>query len=93
MSQDEVLICVECRVEAQVEGVDGQIDRITCPSCAVSVEGDSGLEMALKQLSHDTIREFQERLKRTFGKGGPVSYSPGRLNNPRSPFIVGIPDS
>ena len=92
MAQDGLLICRRCKVAAQGKLVDGQIDRITCPSCGVLVEGDSARKVYLDQARHYALKTAQDVLKRGLSKAGPIDYRPGNVKDPGGPFIIGKPN-
>ena len=93
MPQDEVLICRRCKVAAQSEIVDGEVASIACPTCGISVEGDVAREVHLNQARYFAMHKVQNVFRRTFSKGGSFRYQPGRINDPRGPFIIGKPES
>ncbi len=88
VSQDRELTCRRCRVAAQVDIINGEVDRITCPSCGVSLEGAAARNAPAEQALHYAAKEFSDMLGRTFRKGGAVEYQPGRLKYPGGPFIL-----
>ena len=93
MPQDEVLICRRCKVTAHIEVVDGQVVRITCPSCGLLVEGDVAHEMHLNQARYLAIQKTQNVFRREFGKSRSFRYEPSHINEPGDPFIIGEPES
>ena len=93
MPQDEVLICRQCKVEAHAELVEGQVVRIACPSCGISVEGDAAREVHLNQAGPLAVNKAQDVFKRAFRKGGLFTYKPGQVRDPGGPFVIGKPDS
>ena len=89
MPQNEVLICRQCKVAAHAELVDGQVVRIACPSCGISVEGDAAREVHPNQSGYRGLKKAQDALKRAFRKDGPVTYKPGQVRDPGGPFVIG----
>ena len=93
MPQNEILICRQCKVEAHAEIVDGQVVRIACPSCGISVEGDSAREVHRSQAKYLLLKKAQDAFKRAFRKGGSVTHKPGQVRDPGGPFVIGKPNS
>ena len=88
VSQDKQFMCRRCRVAAHVHIINGEIDRISCPSCEVSLEGEAARNAPAEQALHYAAKEFSDMLGRTFRKGGTVEYRPGLLKDPGGPFVL-----
>ena len=67
MDNNEVLICRQCKVEAQALLVSDEIESVTCPSCGVTLEGGVARKMYLNELRYmATKRKLRISLGRAF---------------------------
>ena len=93
MAQDLQLICRDCKIEAQAELVDSQVNRIYCSSCGVCVEGHAAAKMHIELLRELAFDKAQKSFSRAFTGLMGVQYTPNRRSKPVRPFVIGKPNA
>ena len=88
-------MCRSCGVEAEKLGRDGRINRISCPSCGVFLEGEAAAAMFGRQTQYQALKEALEINRKVVSVpiSGPLSirYRPRPLPNLPGPFMIGPP--
>ena len=78
--------CRRYEVTAEIIEVDGKPQIVRCPRCNVAVDFQAALKMAGEYLSQTSIKEHQERMRRSFRGNKRIKYIPGNLSTPSGHF-------
>ena len=73
----QIIMCRSCKVPTNGSRVDGEIDRISCPTCGVFLEGDAAREVYIEQ-----ARQLRDVI--LFEKG----FLPNKPKDVLGPFVI-----
>ena len=80
------LICRRYEVTAKIIEVDGKPQIVRCPRCNVEVDFQAAKNMAGEDLIQTSLKEHQERMRRSFRGNKRIKYIPGKLHTPSGHF-------
>ncbi len=95
--ENEPLICRRCKVSAQVTVVNGEIARIACPTCKVSLKDEAARKVYIDQSRYQMRKVAADLLSRQSSKlgasGVTTRHTVNKPRDPGGPFVIGAPKS